>query len=228
MSWSRKISTAYSSIPAWMAVTSSGLSGLQQSMPATSPTKTGWSWRIATRIRLAPLMAHEINAVELVAEGLAGGERGLEIILSQHIGVDLLDGHDCGVARLAADQRYLAEEIAGPETRDLPVGAVYLDLTFGHQEELLTGLALADNGVARGEMALGLLFRDVRELARRQGLEQIDRTEEFADPQCIVQHHVRHDPAIDHVHQAVGRIDDPMVVGDHHDRRTVLDGCLLE
>src|SRR5882724_4259566 len=145
MFWSRKISTAYSSIPAWMAVTSSGLSGLQQSMPATSPRKTGWSWRIATGIRLAPLMAHEINAVELVPEGLAGGERGLEILLSEHIGVDLPYGHDCGVARLAADQRHLAEEIAGREARNRVVGAVYLDLAFGHQEELLTGLALADN-----------------------------------------------------------------------------------
>ena len=55
-------------------------------------------------------MAHEIDAVKLVTEALAGGERGLEIGLAEHISVDRVSGDDGGVARVAADQRYLAEE----------------------------------------------------------------------------------------------------------------------
>src|SRR5437899_1990680 len=56
---SRNTRTAYSSIPASTAATSSGRSGFRQSTPATSPTKTGWSGRIETGIsvslqRLAP------------------------------------------------------------------------------------------------------------------------------------------------------------------------------
>ena len=58
------------------------------------------------------LMAHEIDPVELVAEALAGGERGLKIGFAEHISLDLAEGDDSGVARLAADQRDLAEESA--------------------------------------------------------------------------------------------------------------------
>jgi hypothetical protein len=58
------------------------------------------------------LVAQEIDAVKLVAEALAGGERGLEIGLAEYISVDRVLGDHGGVARLAADQRNLAEEIA--------------------------------------------------------------------------------------------------------------------
>ena len=67
-------------------------------------------------------MTHEIDAMELVAEASAGGERSLEIGLAEHIGVDFAFGDDGGVARLAADQRNLAEEIARPQPRHLVVG----------------------------------------------------------------------------------------------------------
>ena len=40
------------------------------------------------------LLAHEIDAVKLVTEALAGGERGLEIGLSEHISVDCITGDD--------------------------------------------------------------------------------------------------------------------------------------
>src|SRR6266545_2372561 len=44
--WSRNTSTAWRSIPASMAATSSGESGLAMSTPDTSPTNTGWIWRM--------------------------------------------------------------------------------------------------------------------------------------------------------------------------------------
>jgi hypothetical protein len=37
-------------------------------------------------------MANEIDAVELVTEALAGGERGLEVGLAEHISVDRILG----------------------------------------------------------------------------------------------------------------------------------------
>src|SRR5438034_10983962 len=121
-------------------------------------------------IRARHSMAHEVDAVELVAEALAGGERGLEIGLAQYIGVDLALGDDGGVARLAADQRNLAKKVARPHARNLAVGADHLDLTVRDQEELLSELTLANDRLAGGEMALRHVFRDIRELPRRQCL----------------------------------------------------------
>ena len=172
-------------------------------------------------------MPHEIDAVKLVAEALAGRDGGLEIGFAEYIGVDLGDGDDGGVAGLAADQRNFAEEIAGSEASDLVVGADHLDLAFGNQHELLAGVALANDDFTGGVMALRHFFRDVGELSRRQGLEQIDRAQELANPQRIVQDDVGHDPPVDHVDEAIGAIDNPVIVGDHHHRRAVLDGRLL-
>src|SRR6266404_9399892 len=99
-------------------------------------------------------MPHEIDTVELVAEALAGSDRGLEIGFAEHIGVDPGDGDDGSIASLAADQRDFAEEIARPQARDLVLGADHVDLAFGNQKEFLTYLALADDGFAGGVMAL--------------------------------------------------------------------------
>ncbi len=76
---------------------------------------------------------------------------------------------------------------------------------------------------AGGEMTLGHLFRDIGELAGRQRLEQIDRPQELADP-----HDIGHDPTVDHVNEAVGGLDDAVIVGDYDDGRAVLDGHRLQ
>jgi hypothetical protein len=55
----------------------------------------------------------EIDPRELVAEALVGGERGLEIVLTEHISIYLALRDDSCVARLTADQRNLAEEFPG-------------------------------------------------------------------------------------------------------------------
>src|SRR5882724_4785134 len=44
--WSGNTSTAYRSIPASIAATSSAVSALPRSTPDTSPTNTGWIWRM--------------------------------------------------------------------------------------------------------------------------------------------------------------------------------------
>ena len=49
-------------------------------------------------------MAHEVDAVELVAESLAGGECALKVGLAEHISVDLANRDNGRVARFAADQ----------------------------------------------------------------------------------------------------------------------------
>ena len=151
------------------------------------------------------LVAQEVDAVELVSEALAGGERGLEIAFAEHISVRRLWGNDSGIARLAADERNLAKEIARPQTRNLAISANDFDLAIENQEELVSGIALADDRFSGGVVTFRHLFRDVGKLARGQCLEQPDRSEELADPQRIVQDHIRHDAAVDHVHEAVGK-----------------------
>src|SRR5271155_5980933 len=98
-------------------------------------------------------MTHEIDAMELVAEASAGGERGLEIGLAERIGVDFAFGDDGGVARLAADQRNLAEEIARPQPRHLVIGTDHLDLAIRDHEKLFSRLPLSNDRLAGSEMA---------------------------------------------------------------------------
>src|SRR5438270_13437827 len=130
-------------------------------------------------------MAHEIYAMELVAEAAAGGQRGLEIGLAEHIGIDFALGDDGSIARLAADQRNLAEEIARPQPRHLVIGTDHVDLAVRDHEKLIPRLPLANDGLAGSEMAFLDVLRDIAELLRGQRLKQIDRAQELADPQSI-------------------------------------------
>src|SRR5262249_57367237 len=110
------------------------------------------------------------EGVKRVGEALGGEGGGLEIGLAEHIGVDRVLGDHGGVARLAADQRNLPEEVARPQTRNLAISADDFDLAVGNQEELLSGIALADDRLAGGVVTFRHLFRDIGELARSQCL----------------------------------------------------------
>src|SRR5205807_243460 len=79
------------------------------------------------------------------------------------------------------------------QTRNLAISADDFDLAVGNQEELLCGIAFADDRLAGSVVTFRHLFRHIGELARSQCLEQLDRSEELADPQCIVQDHIRPD-----------------------------------
>src|SRR5207237_9653235 len=87
----------------------------------------------------------EIDPAQLLAEARAGVDRAAEIVLAEDVGVDRPARGDRGVARVAAHQRQLAEEIAGAEPRDLVPGALDLDLALRDQEQFLTDLALAND-----------------------------------------------------------------------------------
>src|SRR5207244_2508048 len=89
-------------------------------------------------------------------------------------------------------------------------------------------LALANDDFARHVMALGHVFGDMGQLGRGQVLERIHPLQELADAQRIVEHDVRSDPAIDHVHQTVGQLDNAMVMRHHDDRGALFDGQILE
>src|SRR5262249_44424833 len=116
-------------------------------------------------------MAHEIDAIELVAEALAGGESRLEIGFSENVSFDLADGDHGRVAGLAADEGYLAKEVARPQPRDLMLGADHFYLALRHEKKFFARLTLADDRVPCRKVALRHLFRDIGELPRRQALE---------------------------------------------------------
>src|SRR5262245_22092494 len=75
--WSRNTSTAQRSIPASMAATSSGEGGLLMSRPDTSPTNTGWIWRMEILMWSVP---HDpsvhVEGLPGDVPGLVGGEKG--------------------------------------------------------------------------------------------------------------------------------------------------------
>src|SRR5262249_15473023 len=63
-------------MPASMAATASGASGLLMSTPATSPTKTGWIWRIESgmvvlggRVGLFPVSSQALMETTRIAPG---------------------------------------------------------------------------------------------------------------------------------------------------------------
>src|SRR5690242_11593663 len=66
----------------------------------------------------------KVDAAQLVAEARAGIDRGVELLLAQHISLDRRGGDHAGVARLAAHQRQFAEKLAGAEPGDLAVAAL--------------------------------------------------------------------------------------------------------
>ena len=69
-------------------------------------------------------MAQKIDTVELVAKADTRLDRGAEVCLAEHIGIEIFFGDHCRIARLASDQRPLAEEIAGAQTCNVVTFAV--------------------------------------------------------------------------------------------------------
>src|SRR5215469_2042231 len=103
---------------------------------------------------------------QLLAETLAVLHRLVELILVDDIGVDRLGGDDGGVARLAGKQRGLAEEFRRAEPRHLVVLAQDRDLALRDQEQLIAGLALPDDHLARLVMAQRRGLGDARQIGR--------------------------------------------------------------
>ena len=60
------------------------------------------------------LMAGEVNPIKLVTEWCTALDRRLKVGLAKHESIERLGREHGGVARLAADQRYLAKEITTP------------------------------------------------------------------------------------------------------------------
>src|SRR5881409_1284045 len=97
----------------------------------------------------------EIDPAQLVAEIGAGFDRRAEIVFAEDVGFKRIGRDDGGVARLAAEQRRLAKEIAGAKPGDLVAGALDPDLAVRDQIKLVPGLAFLDHRLARQVVALG-------------------------------------------------------------------------
>src|SRR5262249_61136555 len=130
-------------MPASMAATASGVSGLLMSTPVTSPTKTGWIWRIESGM---PLSSGRVGLVPSIPAAI---DR---------------DNPFRAVARLSGTRgsRIDAAGLAGrqPTSQHLCFGA----LTIRHRE------GLDANVVAGGWVGEGLAERlCARKLGRRPG-----------------------------------------------------------
>src|SRR5271165_4039654 len=104
----------------------------------------------------------------------------------------------------------------------------YLDRAVGNQEELFACLALTDDDVADDELTLRHFLGNIGQLYGSEVLERINRLQEFANPHCVMQYHVGSDPAVDHMNETIGLLDDSVVVGNHNNGRTVFDRGFLQ
>src|ERR1044071_5047844 len=102
--WSRNTSTAYFSMPAWIAATSSGVIGLRMSMPSTSPAKQGPTWRMVMGIAYLLLERREARRNGKPALLL---EKGHAFVPRRR--------PDAGGDRFAADLLALAHVLVGPD-----------------------------------------------------------------------------------------------------------------
>src|SRR6185312_5705421 len=119
-------------------------------------------------------------------------EGGAEIAAAEHVGLEVLERADGGIANAAAHERDLAEEIAGREEGGLALGLARVRNIGGgaacaDEEELVAGVALAHDDFTLRVAALGhalcvLGYRD-----RREPVEQLDGLQELADDERLAQ-----------------------------------------
>src|SRR5216683_3753259 len=102
--WSRNTSTAYLSMPAWIAATSAGVIGFRMSMPSTSPAKQGPTWRMVTLIDAS-----------LSQRRVAGGNGKRALLLQELHALMPRRWPDAGCDGLAADALALAHVLVGPD-----------------------------------------------------------------------------------------------------------------
>ena len=103
-----------------------------------------------------------------------------------------------------------------------------LDRAVADQIKLLRRLASPQDHVA-GRMLLGPhLVGDRGERGGGETLERPQLLDEIANQRRLADDDVRFHPAVDHAHHAVGHVENPIVVGDHHDRHLLVAGQFLK
>src|SRR6266851_7181876 len=103
-------------------------------------------------------MPHEVDPAQLLAEAGARLDRVTEIAFAEDISLERIGGGHRRVARRAAHQSQLAEEVAGAEPGDFAAGALHADRSLGNQEQLVADLALPNDDFARHVMPLDHAF----------------------------------------------------------------------
>src|SRR5262249_35571590 len=180
------------------------------------------------------LLALEVYRLNLILEAGACIQRVLEVGLAQGKDLDAIAGGGAGgTTRLVDDERAFAEEISRTQGCNAPLfgfcpALAHGDRALADQEKLLARLALTDNDLVPLVTTALHLLGDIGELRRREMVEEVRGAQELADHHRVAQHDVRLDGAVDHVHDAVGELDDAVVVGDHHHRASLLGGQLLK
>ena len=142
--WSWNTSTAYRSMPASTAATSSRDSGLVTSIPDTSPTNTGWIWRIETLI-----------AVSSSAKDFEAG-RGPGASAEAHHSLRRIRPERVEVRAHALAQHLHVRELP----REVAVALLRVEVQV---EEARVRVALRDTGEAAGAVHVGVVVAGRRE-----------------------------------------------------------------
>src|SRR6202030_4013145 len=117
------------------------------------------------------------------------------------------------IARLLVEKRHLAENIArtercNPALRDSEFLSRHASAAARDEKELLADVSLADDDIAPRVFTLVHAVGDVCDLGRCQILEQLDGAQKSADRERLAQNHIRYDMAVNHIHDAVGKLED--------------------
>src|SRR3954470_16046542 len=84
--------------------------------------------------------------------------------------------------------------------------------------KLLTWISLAKDHVAAIVFPHLHPIGHVGNLGGRELLEQLNRFEELGNDKSRTQHDIGHDSAVDHVHDTVGKLQNPVIMRDYDNR----------
>src|SRR5215472_845057 len=173
------------------------------------------------------LLSLEVDRPDLLVETLACLDRLLEFNFSEY---EYLHGVCSsgarGIARFVYHQSTLAEDVAGAQRRNTLLGGSIappdVDLAPADKEKLFTRVALTNDCFIAPVVAPLHLLRDIGQFMWGKLVEKFYRAEKLANHQCVAQNDVRSYRTIDHVHNAIRKFKDAIIMGYHDDRAAFL------
>jgi hypothetical protein len=155
-----------------------------------------------------------------------------EVVFAQRVEHARLACDQCRISTFVGDQRRLAEVLAFLQHGHLAllraVVDQHVDAARADEIEQVAFVPLADHHLALVGLVDHHLVGHLGERVRREVGEQREVFEEIADDGRFLDRDVRLDVALDHVDDAVGDVEDAVVVRDDDDRAAFVAGEFLK